>query len=309
MTINLNMTLTRHLVIFHLWNTTFRTRLIFLSLTLKKHANHKTRTNSDSIEKLIAQRIAEALTAYEANKNNRNENGNWNGNKNKKGSYSDRGSGSRGTVHTAHGCTYKEFLNYQPCNFKRTEGVVGLERWFKKIEYVFYISNCAIECQVKYATCTLLNSALTWWNSHVKKVRIDGVYDMSWNEIMKMKTEQLLYKRHDMAMAYTARPDEKREYTGNLPLCNKCKFHHTGLCIKKCRNYKRVGHTTRDCRSPAAATNQRTPRENQRTTATCYECKEQGHYKSDCLKLKNRTHGNQTRNGEALGRVYALGGG
>nr|GEV32776.1 hypothetical protein [Tanacetum cinerariifolium] len=30
--------------------------------------------------------------------------------------------------------------------------------------------NCAVECQVMYATCTLLNGALTWWNSHVQTI-------------------------------------------------------------------------------------------------------------------------------------------
>ncbi|GKC39717.1 reverse transcriptase domain-containing protein, partial [Tanacetum coccineum] len=43
--------------------------------------------------------------------------------------------------------------------------------------------------------------------------------------------------------------------------------------------------------------------------ATCYECREQGHYKSNCSKLKNHNRENQTGNDEAWGRVYALGGG
>ncbi|GKF06704.1 RNA polymerase beta subunit, chloroplastic, partial [Tanacetum coccineum] len=37
--------------------------------------------------------------------------------------------------------------------------------------------------------------------------------------------------------------------------------------------------------SSAATNNQR--------TLTCYECGNQGHYKSDCPELKNRNHGNQ----------------
>ncbi|GKE62232.1 reverse transcriptase domain-containing protein, partial [Tanacetum coccineum] len=53
------------------------------------------------------------------------------------------------------------------------------------------------------------------------------------------------------------------------------------------------------CRNPTAANNQR--------TLTCFECGNQGHYKSDYPELKNQVRGNQSRNGEAHGRVYALG--
>ncbi|GJY61848.1 reverse transcriptase domain-containing protein [Tanacetum coccineum] len=59
--------------------------------------------------------------------------------------------------------------------------------------------------------------------------------------------------------------------------------------------------------SPAAANNQRAPREIQKTV-TCYKCGKQGNYKSDCLKLKNQNHRNQSGNSEARVRVYALGG-
>ncbi|GKD09998.1 reverse transcriptase domain-containing protein, partial [Tanacetum coccineum] len=46
--------------------------------------------------------------------------------------------------------------------------VVGLTRWFEKMESVFSISNFPANSQVKFATCTLQDDALTWWNSHVK---------------------------------------------------------------------------------------------------------------------------------------------
>nr|GEX43164.1 hypothetical protein [Tanacetum cinerariifolium] len=42
---------------------------------------------------------------------------------------------------------------------------------------------------------------------------------------------------------------------------------------------------------------------------TCYECGNQGHYKSDCLELKNRNHGDQAEGIGARGMVYAFGGG
>ncbi|GKC13831.1 hypothetical protein Tco_1010613 [Tanacetum coccineum] len=119
--------------------------------------------SSEASEKLIAQMVIDALLTYETNRNTRNGNGNGNG------SHSDGGSGSRRTVHTAR----------------------RIARWFEMMESVFHISNSVVECQVKYATCTLLNGALTWWNSHVKTAGIDAAYDMSWKDLMKMMTEEL----------------------------------------------------------------------------------------------------------------------
>ncbi|GKB90597.1 putative reverse transcriptase domain-containing protein [Tanacetum coccineum] len=68
-------------------------------------------------------------------------------------------------------------------------GGVGLTRWFEKMEIVFHISNCPKKYQVKYASCTLLNSALTWWNSHKRTIGNDAAYAMSWAELMKLMTE------------------------------------------------------------------------------------------------------------------------
>ncbi|GKE29716.1 hypothetical protein Tco_1445100 [Tanacetum coccineum] len=45
-------------------------------------------------------------------------------------------------------------------------------------------------------------------------------------------------------------------YAEKLPLCNKCKLHHTGPCTVKYNNCKRVGQMTRDCRTPIIATTQ-----------------------------------------------------
>ncbi|GKB85074.1 hypothetical protein Tco_0957346 [Tanacetum coccineum] len=61
-----------------------------------------------------------------------------------------------------------------------TEGVVESIQWFEKMETVFSISNCSMENQIKFSTCTLLAGALTWWNSHVKIVGHDVAYAMTW---------------------------------------------------------------------------------------------------------------------------------
>ncbi|GJS20168.1 reverse transcriptase domain-containing protein [Tanacetum coccineum] len=81
------------------------------------------------------------------------------------------------------------FMKCQLLNFKGTEGVVRLIRWFEKMETVFHISNCPEKYQVKYATCTLLNSALTWWNSYKMTIGTDAAFVMSWRELMKLMAE------------------------------------------------------------------------------------------------------------------------
>ncbi|GJV97045.1 hypothetical protein Tco_1548622 [Tanacetum coccineum] len=51
---------------------------------------------------------------------------------------------------------------------KGTEGVVGLKRWFEKMEQVFEICKCAEDDKVKFAMCTFEGRALTWWNRNVQ---------------------------------------------------------------------------------------------------------------------------------------------
>ncbi|GJU06379.1 hypothetical protein Tco_1122809, partial [Tanacetum coccineum] len=43
-------------------------------------------------------------------------------------------------------------------------------------------------------------------------------------------------KEHKVIRAHTAEPGKKKGYVGNLPLCNKCKFHHTSPYAAKCGN-------------------------------------------------------------------------
>ncbi|GJW18450.1 putative reverse transcriptase domain-containing protein [Tanacetum coccineum] len=114
------------------------------------------------------------------NGNGGNGNGNGNG-----GEY---GYNFRGFM-PARECTYQDFLMCQPLNFNGTEGVFGLTRWFEKMETVFHISNCPDKYLVKYASCTLLSSALTWWNSHKRTIRNKAAYAMSWAELMKLMTK------------------------------------------------------------------------------------------------------------------------
>ncbi|GKB86018.1 hypothetical protein Tco_0958290 [Tanacetum coccineum] len=73
-----------------------------------------------------------------------------------------------------------DMLELRPHYFKGIEGVV------EKIESVFQISNCAESFQVKFAACTLLDGALTWWNSYVKTIELDAAMT-TWKEIVNHK--------------------------------------------------------------------------------------------------------------------------
>ncbi|GKG34482.1 hypothetical protein Tco_0437178, partial [Tanacetum coccineum] len=120
------------------------------------------------------------------NGNGRNGNGR-NRNPNKNG---------RGAMPITRECTYQDFMKCQPLNFKGMEGVVRWIRWFEKMEIVFHISNCPEKYQVKYATFTLLNSALTWWNSHKRTVGTNVAFAMSWTELMKLMAK-VYYPRNE----------------------------------------------------------------------------------------------------------------
>nr|GEX00993.1 hypothetical protein [Tanacetum cinerariifolium] len=66
-----------------------------------------------------------------------------------------------------------------------SQSVVGLTRWIEKMKFVFNTSGCAIENQVKFTTCTLLDAALTLWNGQIRTLGPEA-YAMTW-EVLKKK--------------------------------------------------------------------------------------------------------------------------
>ncbi|GJV03590.1 putative reverse transcriptase domain-containing protein [Tanacetum coccineum] len=135
-------------------------------------------TDSDNLKPREA-RVSAVLANHETLRNSTNGQGDGSHNSDTE---------IRGTVCTPRECTYKDFLNCKPLSFKGTEGVVVLSQWFEKMESVFHISNCAVENQVKFGTCTFLGNALTWWNSYMKTVTQDVAYAMDWKALKKMMT-------------------------------------------------------------------------------------------------------------------------
>ncbi|GJT25298.1 putative reverse transcriptase domain-containing protein [Tanacetum coccineum] len=98
------------------------------------------------------------------------------------------GTGARRNERTVRECTYQDFMKCQPLFFRGTEGAVDLTQWFERMETVFRISNCTVENQVKFATCTLMGTALTWWNLHARTVTNEVAYAMTWSDLKKKMT-------------------------------------------------------------------------------------------------------------------------
>ncbi|GKE08227.1 reverse transcriptase domain-containing protein [Tanacetum coccineum] len=94
-------------------------------------------------------------------------------------------------------------------------------KWFEKMESIFYISNCTVAYQIKFATYTLLGSALTWWNSHVKTVGHDAAYRMPWKTLKKMMTAKYCPRNKinklEIQIWNMKESDEVEKYVGGLP--------------------------------------------------------------------------------------------
>nr|GEZ15725.1 hypothetical protein [Tanacetum cinerariifolium] len=102
----------------------------------------------ESINNLIAQRVAEALVEYETQRNSVVN-----------GDTSNTTRTGPRTMRPTRECTYKHYLNCRPLKFNATEGVIGLTR-----------------------------CALTWWNSHMRSVSQEVAYAMTWKTLKQMMT-------------------------------------------------------------------------------------------------------------------------
>nr|GEZ53111.1 putative reverse transcriptase domain-containing protein [Tanacetum cinerariifolium] len=195
--------------------------------------------------------------------------------------------GVRRTKRATRECTYTDFLKCQPLPFKGIEGVASLYQLFERMKSVFHISNCAVENQVKFATCTLHSVALTWklemelWDLKVKGTDLAS-YTQRFQELALLCGRMLFEKS-----------DKIEKYIGGLP-----DMIHGSVVASKPK--------TMNTANTNNANNQRGTGLGQKPT--CYECGVQGHFKRECPKLKNnKNHGNQGGRNNAPARVYAVG--
>ncbi|GJV22055.1 putative reverse transcriptase domain-containing protein [Tanacetum coccineum] len=265
-----------------------------------------TSVTNAQLQAMINQGVTAALAARDANTNGVDSHNSGTGARRNERA-------TRECTHPTHHSHITQIQKCQPLNFKGTEGVVELTQWIEKMETVFRISNCSVENQIKFSTCTLLGNALTWWNSHrlthmihesvvaskpktnargtemaieVMDKRIRTFADRQTENKRKPDNNQQPQqhhqnKRQNTGRAYAAGTVEKKQYGGSKPLCSKCNYQNDGPCAPKCHKCNKVGHFAYDCRR---------------------------HFKRECPKLKNNNnHGNQVGGGNAPAKVYAVG--
>ncbi|GKB26953.1 reverse transcriptase domain-containing protein [Tanacetum coccineum] len=167
--------------------------------------------------------------------------------------------------------------------------------------------------EVKFAACTLLDDALTWWNSYVKTIGLDGTdivgYTRHFQELallfpFMVTLECKMIERYIWGLI---------ESIHGIVTSSKLTRIREAICIAHDlmdqRVRARAARNDRDYRTLTPATVQRPPTNNQRTLRTCFECGVQGHYRNACPTLKNQNHGNQGSNRGnrgAPGRAFVL---
>nr|GEU83564.1 hypothetical protein [Tanacetum cinerariifolium] len=274
-----------------------------------------------TLDEIVDKMMEIALTTLEGNDDNNN----------------DSGTDGRRQMDTPRECTYTDFLKCQPMSFQGTEGVVGLTQWIEKMElaalkrmitskycprgefqklesefwnlkvigldllsYNHRFQELALMCKrmfheeaakveryigglpdmihgsVKASKPQLMQEAIEFATEMMDKKMLTHVERQAEQKRKLDDTsrnnqhQQQPFKRNNVARAYTAGSGDKKPYRGIKPLCPKAQ-----------------GENARGI--------------------TCFECGAQGHYKSECPKLKNGNQGNRAGNGNAVARAYVVG--
>nr|GEW41483.1 putative reverse transcriptase domain-containing protein [Tanacetum cinerariifolium] len=307
----------------------------------------------ETIKELVNRRVEEALAAYEAthaanaleaknqsqngsdgdNGNGRNRNGENGNGENRNGGNGNPNENDRGARPAARECTYQDFMKCHPLNFKGKEGVVGLIRWFEKMEIVFHISSYPEKYQVKAHEVNgcprneIQKTKSQLWNLTVQNNDL-AAYTQRFQELTMMFNKMVLEEE-----------DRVEKFIGGL-LDN---IQGNGCAVKNAENKRRLEVNQRDnpgqqppfkrpnaggqnvARAYTAGNNERKPyngplplynkcklHHDGPCTMRCGKYNKVGHLTRDC-KLKDQNRGNKAgnKNGvrKARGKAYVLGGG
>ncbi|GJS80146.1 putative reverse transcriptase domain-containing protein [Tanacetum coccineum] len=178
------------------------------------------------------------------------------------------GTGARRNERATHECTYLDFLKCQPLNFKGTKGVTELKKKMTN-KYCPRTKIKKLEVELMFPE-----------ESNKIEKYVDGLPDMIHRSVVASKPK-IMQEATEMAIE---------------------------VMDKRIRTF--ADHQKESKRKSTTSANNAN---NQRGTGlgqkpTCFECGAQGHFKRECLKLKNNNNwGNQVGGGKAPAKVYAVG--
>ncbi|GJU82139.1 putative reverse transcriptase domain-containing protein [Tanacetum coccineum] len=120
-------------------------------------------------------------------------------------------------------------------------------------------------------------------------------------EAIEFATE--LMDKKDITLGLAGRT----KHTDILKSLAQCNYHHVGV-TPKCTNFKRIGHSASVTvkASMCCQQKQKSPRGKSKSF-TCFECGAQGHFRSNCPKLRNINQGYRAGNGNVVARAYVVG--
>ncbi|GKA85002.1 putative reverse transcriptase domain-containing protein [Tanacetum coccineum] len=247
------------------------------------------------------------------NGNGGNGNGNGNG-----GGY---GYNFKGFM-PARECTYQDFLKCQPLNFNRTEGAVGLTRWFEKMETAELMK---LMTEVYCPRNEVQKMETELWNLAVKGNDLTA-YTRRFQELVLLCTRMVPNEEDKVERFVEGLPDNIQ---GNVIAAEPTKLQDAfrianNLMDQKLKGYARSAENKR--RTYTAGNNEKKGMLDIYPTATSARRTMQGrvlpgHFRKDCPKLKNQNRGNKTRNrngnktenqtrgNEATAKAYAIDGG
>ncbi|GJW06954.1 putative reverse transcriptase domain-containing protein [Tanacetum coccineum] len=323
----------------------------------------------EEVEELVNRRVAEEMEARKATMNlepmneNGDEQGNGNGGNGGNGNGGNGGNGNGGNRNGGNGgngnrngnhvmnyegfmpvareCTFQDFLKCKPHNFSGIKGVVGLTRWFEKMETVFHISNCPRKYNVNMLHATLrieksemrlncecvevrgVETRLVDWRRNVIAANLARLQDA-----IRIANQLMDKKVH----GYAARSAEnKRRMESNLRDNRRQQppFKRQNTSGQNvARAYTTGKNERRGYAGPLPYCNKCRLHHEGLCTMRCGNCKKVGHRTRDCRvaiapntgsswksagnqtrnKNGNKT-GNQTGGNETTARAYAIGGG
>ncbi|XP_076938618.1 uncharacterized protein LOC143606879 [Bidens hawaiensis] len=189
----------------------------------------------------------------------------------------------------------------KPSDYFGNEGATGTIRWLEEMEEILDISNCLEEDKVRFATHSLKDGALAWWNMLLQTRVRNANTHMTWeefkklmiekycpaNEMDKMESEFLKLEMKGTAhMEYTNRFNELSRLVPHLVTRESKRIGRTNVCYKG----NRSDHVATDYKARSKAP----PR--------CHSCGSADHMRPECPKLKET----RATVGRPKGRAFVM---